>query len=71
MENREDRRREVCKVRIWMYGKAISCWVIYWYLYIEREKEKEKGREKERERETRESQVRTADAGPSKTSHLR
>lgn len=44
MENREDRRREVCKVRIWMYGKAISCWGRY--LYIER------GREKEKEKET-------------------
>lgn len=70
MENREDRRREVCKVRIWMYGKAISC--SGRYLYIERGREKEKEKEtKERERETRESQVRTADAGPSKTSYLR
>lgn len=37
-----------------MYGKANSCWGIYWYLYIEREKEKEKEREKrERERQER------------------
>lgn len=55
MENREDRRREVCKVRIWMYGKAISCWGICWFLYIERGREKEKEKEtKERERERQE-----------------
>lgn len=54
MENREDRRREVCKVRIWMYGKAISCWGRYLYIERGREKEKEKGREKEkRERQER------------------
>lgn len=53
MENREDRRREVCKVRIWMYGKAISC--SGRYLYIERGREKEKEKEtKEREREREE-----------------
>lgn len=62
MENREDRRREVCKVRylkvrIWMYGKAISCWGRY--LYIEREKKRERERERERDkRETRERQER-------------
>lgn len=43
-------------------------------IYREKEKEKGKGKEREREkreRETRESQVRTTDAGPSKTSYLR
>lgn len=52
-----------------MYGKAISCWGRY--LYIEREKKREKEKETRDKRETRESQVRTADAGPSETSHLR
>lgn len=43
-------------------------------IYREGEKERQRKREGEREkreRETRESQVRTTDAGPSKTSHLR
>lgn len=38
-----------------MYGKAISCWGICWYLYIEGEKEKEKPKgERKRERERQE-----------------
>lgn len=59
-----------------MKGKDMDVWkgdflLGYMLVAIYRERKRKRKGERKREREERERQVRTADAGPSKTSYLR